>query len=68
MKIGSNNIDNVDHFKYLGVWLDKSLSWSVHIEKITKTVNKRGGSPEDKKCPSPTYFKPVVQNSDSPSL
>ena len=33
VKIGSNTIDNVDHFKYLGVWLDQSLSWSVHIDK-----------------------------------
>ena len=43
VKIGSNTIDNVDHFKYLGVWLDQSLSWSVHIEKITKIFNKRVG-------------------------
>ena len=43
VKIGSNIVDNVDHFKYLGVWLDQSLSWSVHIEKSTKTVNKRVG-------------------------
>ncbi len=43
VKIGDNTIDNVDHFKYLGVWLDQSLTWSVHIEKITKTVDKRVG-------------------------
>lgn len=43
VKIGDNTIDNVDHFKYLGVWLDQSLSWSVHIGKITKNVNKRVG-------------------------
>ena len=36
-------IDNVTQFKYLGVWLDPSLTWNVHIDKLAKKVNKHVG-------------------------
>ena len=45
LKVSINNslIDNVDKFKYLGVWLDPALTWNEQIDKISKTVSKRNG-------------------------
>ena len=45
LKVYINNslIDNVDKFKYLGVWLDPALTWNEQIDKISKTVSKRNG-------------------------
>ena len=34
-------IERVDEFKYLGVKLDSSLSWSAHIDYLCKNVSKR---------------------------
>ena len=28
------NMERVDHFKYLGVWLDEKGTWKTHIEKV----------------------------------
>ena len=36
-------IERVDEFKYLGVKLDSSLSWSAHIDYLCKNVSKRTG-------------------------
>ena len=41
--INNTAIDNVTQFKYLGVWMDQSLTWSDHIDKLSKKVNKRLG-------------------------
>ena len=27
-------------FKYLGIWLDLSLTWSIHVDKLVKNVDK----------------------------
>ena len=36
-------VEQVDQFKYLGIWLDPSLTWSVNTEKLVSKVNKRIG-------------------------
>ena len=36
-------IENVDSFKYLGIWLDPSLTWTTNIDKLVSKVNKRIG-------------------------
>ena len=41
--INNSLIDNVDKFKYLGVWLDPALTWNEQIDSISKTVSKRNG-------------------------
>ena len=28
------NMEKVDHFKYLGVWLDEKGTWKTHVEKV----------------------------------
>lgn len=41
--IKKDQIENVESFKYLGIWLDPSLTWSVNTEKLVCTINKRIG-------------------------
>ena len=36
-------LENVDGFKYLGIWLDPSLTWSSNTDKLVSKVNKRVG-------------------------
>ena len=41
--IKKDPIENVDSFKYLGIWLDPSLTWTTNIDKLVSKVNKRIG-------------------------
>ena len=36
-------LDRVFEYKYLGVWITETLSWSKHIESITKRAMKLVG-------------------------
>ena len=36
-------IEKVDEFKYLGVKFDSKLSWSAHVDNVSKTISKRTG-------------------------
>ena len=40
LKIGDSPLTRVAEFKYLGVWLTEKLSWSRHVEFISKTATK----------------------------
>ena len=33
IKMRGEPVEQVDQFKYLGIWLDPSLTWSVNTEK-----------------------------------
>ena len=35
-KIGEEMMEEVEEFKYLGVWVDKKATSNVHIEKMAK--------------------------------
>ena len=39
----NHQIERVDEFKYLGVKLDCQLSWSAHVDYLSKNVSKRTG-------------------------
>lgn len=43
LKLQSQNLELVDNYKYLGVWIDRSLRWNKHInmtvEKVQKNLN-----------------------------
>ena len=39
----NHQIERVDEFKYLGVKLDSQLSWSAHVDYMSKNVSKRTG-------------------------
>ena len=41
--IKNDLLENVDCFKYLGIWLDRSLTWSANTDKLVSKVNKRVG-------------------------
>ena len=41
--ISSQTIDRVTSFKLLGVHIDSSLSWSIHIDHIVKKGNYQVG-------------------------
>ena len=41
--IKNDLLENVDCFKYLGIWLDPSLTWSANTDKLVSKVNKRVG-------------------------
>ena len=33
-----NKIENVDHFKFLGIWIDKNLNWKKHTNEKWKEI------------------------------
>jgi len=33
-----NKIEKVDHFKFLGIWIDKKLNWNKHTNEKCKTI------------------------------
>jgi hypothetical protein len=39
--VNTTKLDQVDHVKYLGVWLDEKLQWHHHINSICKKTNKK---------------------------
>ena len=38
MKIENTELQLVDHYKYLGVTLDKNLNYKLHIDNLLKTL------------------------------
>ena len=40
LKIGNNQIDQVNQHKLLGVTIDESLKWNIHINNIAKKISK----------------------------
>jgi len=43
LKINHENLEECSSYKYLGVFIDKNLTWKSHIENITKKVAKACG-------------------------
>ena len=43
LKVNSTAIDRSDSFKYLGVVINQTMSWSEHIDSITTKINQRIG-------------------------
>ncbi|XP_061909335.1 uncharacterized protein LOC133653724 isoform X1 [Entelurus aequoreus] len=40
IKLYGENIEEVQAFKYLGIWFDKNINWSTHISKIVEKIKK----------------------------
>ena len=44
IQLESKNIENVDHTKSLGIFIDKNLSWKKHITETSKKIASAIGS------------------------
>ena len=40
MKLYNQDLERVKYFTFLGIWLDKRLTWAVHIQKIVDKCKK----------------------------
>lgn len=40
LRITNNDIAQVEHFKYLGVFIDSKLKWTLHIDELCKKIGK----------------------------
>ena len=43
IKIKTSCVEQVNSFKYLGVYLDRSITWTGHLKHVTNTVNRKLG-------------------------
>ena len=50
------NIEKVDHFKYLGIIFDSNMTWSHPIYFVASNVSKRCGVIRRVKCYLPNYI------------
>ena len=41
--IGNEKLEHVNHYKYLGVWLDSTLNWKTHLHKMQSKIKQRLG-------------------------
>ena len=44
IKINGQNLEQCDSYKYLGIYIDKNLSWKVHVEHVCKKLSKACGA------------------------
>ena len=44
VKVNNDCLDKCDSYKYLGVYIDKDLSWKPHIDYICKKISKACGA------------------------
>ena len=40
LKIHKKTISESEYIKYLGIMVDSTLSWNIHIDKISKTISR----------------------------
>ena len=43
LKIHKKTISESEYIKYLGIMVDSTLSWNIHIDKISKTISRAKG-------------------------
>ncbi|KAL1398685.1 hypothetical protein pipiens_008767 [Culex pipiens pipiens] len=43
LSYGDESIEQVDYFKYLGVWLDSDLKWEYQIGKLNSKLSQVAG-------------------------
>ena len=62
LKVNSTAIDRSDSFKYLGVIINQTMSWSEHIDAISTKINKRIGMIRRIRHFLPPYAKLTLYN------
>ena len=40
IKIGGNEIKNVEHFNFLGTTINKHMNWKHHVNKVSSKINR----------------------------
>ena len=40
LKLENSNINFVDHTKFLGVWIDKNLTWTAHTNRVIQKIQR----------------------------
>ena len=43
IKFNNNKLFPVDSIKYLGIYIDKYLSWNIHIQQLSKKLSRANG-------------------------
>ncbi len=43
IQIDGNNIENVNEYNYLGVYIDEGLDWNNHVHQMTNYISQRLG-------------------------
>ena len=43
IKLNGSKIEPTDHVKYLGIYLDKNLSWDVQVNQLSKKLSRSNG-------------------------
>jgi hypothetical protein len=61
--INNQQIENTDTFNFLGVTLDKHLTWKPHIDRITKKISQITGAINNLKNTIPLTAKLHIYNS-----
>ena len=41
--IGDEGLEQVESYKYLGLWMDTTLCWKTHLEKVKSKIKQRIG-------------------------
>ena len=62
LKVNSTAIDRSDPFKYLGVIINQTMSWSEHIDAISTKINQRIGMISRIRHLLPPYAKLTLYN------
>ena len=43
IKFNNKKLYPVDHIKYLGMYIDKYLSWNIHLQHLSKKLSRACG-------------------------
>lgn len=43
VRAGDDVLEQVQTFKYLGLWFDPSLTWAAHVDAVSKKISQRIG-------------------------
>ena len=63
IKIGGNEIKNVEHFNFLGTTINKHMNWKHHVNKLSSKINRTIGILNRLKHFLPTKVKLSIYNS-----
>ena len=63
IQINNTSLDYTQHFNFLGINIDDTLSWSNHIHDVSNKISKVNGMLSKLKSVFPTYILTTLYNS-----